>query len=183
MVGEVRDLETAEIAVQAALTGHLVFSTLHTNDAPGAVVRLQDMGVPSFRITSAIIGVVAQRLMRTICPECREIYQPSDAERDELKLPVEVTELAKGNGCDFCLNTGYRGRTGIFEIFEMDENIGKLVLGQASSMDIRNMAVSKGMRSLREMGQEKVIQGITTTEELRRVIYTGREWGIQNAQI
>jgi type II secretory ATPase GspE/PulE/Tfp pilus assembly ATPase PilB-like protein len=175
MVGEIRDFETADIAGNAALTGHLVFSTLHTNDAPGALVRLLDMGIQPFLTSSAVIGVVAQRLVRVICPECKEFYTPSDEERNFLRLPDGVTELARGKGCDYCLNTGYYGRTGIFEIFEMDEDVRKLVLAQAPSTEIKDMTLSKGMKSLSESGREKVIEKVSTVDDLRRVIYTGKD--------
>lgn len=145
MVGEIRDLETAEIAVQAALTGHLVFSTLHTNDAPGAVTRLLDMGVEPFLISSSVIGILAQRLVRTICEEC------------------------KGKGCKVCLSTGFKGRTGIFELMLADEEIRKLTAAKASSDELRKAAVKAGMKTLRQDGEEKVKQGLTTKEEVMRV--------------
>jgi len=172
MVGEIRDSETAEIAIQAALTGHLVFSTLHTNDAPGAVIRLLDMEIPSFLIASALIGVIAQRLVRTICSECMEIYQPSPAELQLLDLPEDGTAYKRGKGCSFCFGTGYHGRMGIFEVLKIDESIKRLILAQAPSNDIRKTALSKGMKSLRDMGREKVVQGISTIEEIQRTTYT-----------
>jgi type IV pilus assembly protein PilB len=171
MVGEIRDFETADIAVQAALTGHLVFSTLHTNDAPGAIVRLLDMGVQPFFTASAVTGVAAQRLVRTICPQCKESYRPSRAELQWLNLPDDVSTLARGKGCNFCLNTGYRGRTGVFEILEIDEGIRQLILAQAPANEIRKMALAEGMESLCEMGREKVLQGISTVEEVQRATY------------
>jgi len=188
MVGEIRDFETADIAIQAALTGHLVFSTLHTNDAPGAIVRLLDMGVQPFFTASAVIGVAAQRLVRTICPECKESYRPSRAELQWLDLPDNradlkpVPILSRGKGCNFCFNTGYRGRTGIFEVLKIDEDIRGLILTQAPASEIRKVALTKGMKSLREMGREKVLQGISTVEEVQRVIYT-EEGETVNAQI
>lgn len=175
MVGEIRDFETADIAINAALTGHLVLSTLHTNDAPGATVRLLDMGVQPFLTASAVIGVIAQRLLRTICPECKESYSPSQEERELLELPEDVTTLERGVGCDFCRNTGYRGRIGIFEMFEIDEDIRKLILDQAPSAEMKNLTLSKGMVSLSESARQKVLQGVSTTEEIRKVIYTGKD--------
>jgi type IV pilus assembly protein PilB len=145
MVGEIRDLETAEIAVQAALTGHLVFSTLHTNDAPGAITRLVDMGVEPFLISSSVIGILAQRLVRTICKEC------------------------KGKGCKSCFSTGLKGRIGIYELMLTDEKIRELTLSKASSDEIRKSAYKAGMQLLHEDGEEKIKQGITTKEEVMRV--------------
>ncbi len=175
MVGEIRDFETADIAIRAALTGHLVFSTLHTNDAPGTVIRLLDMGVQPFLTASSVIGVVAQRLIRTICPECKEHYQPSQAEREDLELPEDVIELARGRGCNFCHDTGYQGRIGIFELFKVDEDVGKLILAQAPSNEIKKLAISKGMIPLSESVRQKVLQGISTVEEIERVIHLGRD--------
>jgi type IV pilus assembly protein PilB len=175
MVGEIRDFETADIAINAALTGHLVLSTLHTNDAPGATVRLLDMEVQPFLTASAVIGVIAQRLLRTICPECKESYSPSQEEKKLLELPEDVTTLERGVGCDFCLNTGYRGRTGIFEMFEVDEDVRKAILDQAPSAEMKNLTLSKGMVSLSESARQKVLQGVSTTEEIRKVIYTGKD--------
>ena len=171
MVGEIRDSETAEIAIQAALTGHLVFSTLHTNDAPGAVVRLLDMGIQPFLTASAVIGVVSQRLVRTICPECKEFYRPSREVLKMLDAPPGVTELAHGRGCDFCRNTGYKGRSGIYEVFELDDDVRRLILTQASTSEIRKLALEKGMKSLSKVGREKILQGISTVEEVERVVY------------
>lgn len=173
MVGEIRDPETAGIAVQAALTGHLVFSTLHTNDAPGAVARLIDMEVQPFLIASSVLGVVAQRLVRTICPECKEFYRPSQEILDILQAPKGVLELARGKGCDFCRGTGYKGRTGIYEIFEMDDDVRPLVIAQAPTSEIRKTAIAKGMKSLPKMGKEKVLQGVSTYEEVNRHVYLG----------
>jgi len=176
MVGEIRDFETADIAIRAALTGHLVFSTLHTNDAPGTVVRLLDMGVQPFLTASSVIGVIAQRLIRTICPECREVYQASQEEKEILGLSAgDEIELVRGRGCDFCHDSGYRGRIGIFELFEVDEDIGRLILDKAASSDIKKLALSKGMVPLIESARQKVLQGITTIEDMRRVIYVGRD--------
>ncbi|MGQ9608139.1 MAG: GspE/PulE family protein [bacterium] len=175
MVGEIRDTETAEIAIQAALTGHLVFSTLHTNDAPSAVVRLLDMGIQPFLTSSAVIGVIAQRLVRTICPECKEFYQPSKEELELLGTTRTDIKLAKGCGCPLCKGTGYRGRTAVYEIFEIDESIRRLIVAQAPTSEIRKMAIAKGMKSLSQMGREKILQGVSTLEEVHRVIHLGEE--------
>ena len=175
MVGEIRDSETADIAINAALTGHLVLSTLHTNDAPSALVRLLDMGIEPFLTSSAVIGVIAQRLVRTICPDCKEFYRPSQDEMELLNLSDDSVELAVGKGCDVCHDTGYTGRIGIFEIFEIDEDIRRLILAKVPSGEIKALALTKWMKSLGEMGREKVLQGISTTEEVRRVIYTGKD--------
>jgi general secretion pathway protein E len=170
MVGEIRDLETAEISIQAALTGHLVFSTLHTNDAPGAVARLQDMGAESYLVASVLNGVLAQRLVRRICDACRALYQP-DA-RDLLAIGItDATEidLSRGKGCDECHGTGYRGRTGIYELFVINEEARGLILSKRPSGVVRRYATEHGMVSLRDDGWAKVRAGITTVEELLRV--------------
>lgn len=172
MVGEIRDFETADVAIQASLTGHLVFSTLHTNDAPGAIVRLLDMGVQPFFTASAVVGVAAQRLIRTVCPECRKLYRPSSEELQQMNIPADQDiMLTKGMGCAFCFNTGYRGRTGIFELMKVDDSIRELILKQAPASEIEKKASKAGMKSLREMGREKVLQGISTVEEIRKATY------------
>jgi len=175
MVGEIRDTETAEMSIQAALTGHLVFSTLHTNDAPGAIVRLLDMGIQPFLTASAVIGVVSQRLVRKICPECKEFYKPSPEALKRLEAPPDVTQLARGKGCDFCRRTGYKGRTGIYEVFELDEEVRRLILTQAPTSEIRKLALEKGMRSLSRVGKEKILEGVSTMEEVERVVYLEEE--------
>jgi type IV pilus assembly protein PilB len=171
MVGEIRDYETAEIAIQSALTGHLVLSTLHTNDAPSSLVRLADMGVEPFMIASSVEGVVAQRLVRVICPRCKEQYEATTAEKVDLRLtPDEEVYLYRGQGCSFCKNTGYKGRLGIFEILIVDKEVKDMVLAKASQHDIENHArVRQGMKSLREDGIAKVLAGVTTVIELNRV--------------
>jgi type IV pilus assembly protein PilB len=169
MIGEIRDLETANIAVQASLTGHLVFSTLHTNDAPSAVTRLIDMGVKPFLVASAVRAIMAQRLVRTVCPRCKEPYTPSQYEMEVLKLdPEEMkkTTVYKGRGCSDCAKTGYRGRKGIFEIFSVDEEVRRLIYEKVPSNVIRNRAREIGMRTLREDGVRKIMAGITTPEEV-----------------
>lgn len=168
MVGEIRDKETADIAIQASLTGHTVFSTLHTNDAPSALTRLIDMGVEPFLISSSVIGILAQRLVRVICKHCKEKYTPSA----EMLKDIGVKSAAlfyKGKGCEDCKNTGYMGRIGIFEFLRMSEEVRKMVVAKASADEIKRKAVEEGMRSLREDGLDKVKRGITTIEEILRV--------------
>ncbi|HEX30318.1 TPA: type II/IV secretion system protein, partial [Candidatus Poribacteria bacterium] len=175
MVGEIRDPETADIAIQAALTGHRVLSTVHTNDAPSAVVRLTDMGVQPFLIAASVTGVISQRLVRVICSECRESYKPSEDELLQLGVePGEVGEikLYRGRGCKFCFHTGYKGRTGIFEVMVVNDEIRKLIVEKASTDDIRKAAIESGMITLRQDAAIKVLRGITTLEEINRVIYT-----------
>jgi len=170
MVGEIRDLETAEIAIQAALTGHLVFSTLHTNDAPGAITRLQDMGAEPYLIASVLSGVLAQRLLRRICQSCRVPHEPDPA--DLLAIGVtdgQGAELYRGGGCDACRKTGYKGRIGIYELFVITEDIRSLILRRAATTEIRRAAVEGGMVSLREDGWAKARAGLTTVEEILRV--------------
>lgn len=170
MVGEIRDRTTAEIAIQASLTGHLVFSTVHTNDAPGAITRLVDMQVEPFLVASSLMAVLAQRLVRTICPECKEEYAPTAIELHELGLDPKTTpKLWRGKGCSTCQNTGYLGRQGIFELMLVEENIRQLILQNADSATIKNKAREQGMVTLREDGAHKVKMGITTVEEVTRV--------------
>ena len=163
MVGEIRDAETAEIAMQASLTGHLVLSTLHTNDAATAVTRLMDMGIEPFMVASSLAGILAQRLVRTICPHCRESYRPEQ--------PVEgLPELLyRGRGCDHCFGQGTLGRTGIYELLTIDSELCSMITRQAPSGEIKEYAISRGMRTLREDGLAKVAAGITTLEEVLRV--------------
>ena len=172
MVGEIRDVETAEISIHSALTGHLVFSTLHTNDAPGAVTRLLDMGIEGFLVSSSLIGVLAQRLVRMICPVCKEPVKPQQELIDKLQLG-ENAETYHGRGCDECRNTGYRGRTGIFELMMVDADMRQMILEKVSSDVIRKKAVENKMEVLRDSGWEKVRQGITTIEEVLRVSQEG----------
>jgi len=169
MVGEIRDTETAEIAIHSALTGHLVFSTLHTNDAPGAVTRLLDMGIEGFLVSSSLVGVLAQRLVRVICPHCREPYTPPQELVEKVEILREGITPYRGRGCQECRGTGYLGRTGIFELMVMNEDIRKLVLDRASSSAIRKRAIEDGMQVLKECGWQKVREGITTVEEVMRV--------------
>ncbi|MBI1893956.1 MAG: type II secretion system ATPase GspE [Candidatus Rokubacteria bacterium] len=169
LVGEIRDGETADIAIHAALTGHLVFSTLHTNDAAGAVTRLQDMGIESYLIASSVLGILAQRLVRLVCRECREPF-PVDGEiRREIAQNGDDLETYRGRGCEACNYTGYRGRTGIYEFLIVDEEVRRLVLQKTSAQVIKQAAVATGMRTLREDGWEKVQRGITSVSEVLRV--------------
>jgi general secretion pathway protein E len=172
LVGEIRDLETAEIAIHAALTGHLVFSTLHTNDAPGAVTRLIDMGIEPFLVVSSVVAIIAQRLVRVICPSCKEPYKPGQAVLEELRLTPSRSSkktFYRGKGCPECLNTGYHGRTGIYEILLVDDAIRSLVLKTSDSVTIRAEAIQRGMQTLRDDGIRKVLEGQTTIEEVLRI--------------
>ncbi len=172
MVGEIRDVETAEIAIHSALTGHLVFSTLHTNDASGAITRLLDMGIEGFLVSSSLIGVLAQRLVRVICPKCKESYKEKQEIIDQLELKGDGT-MYRGKGCDYCRQTGYRGRTGIFELMIVDTEIRRMILEKASSDRIRHKLIAGGMEVLRDSGWKKVEQGVTTVEEILRVTQEG----------
>jgi general secretion pathway protein E len=171
MVGEIRDRETAEIAIRAALTGHLVLSTLHTNDAPSAITRLTDMGVENYLLTSSLVAVLAQRLVRVICGQCRREETVSGAWLRSVGLDVSGAEqtIHRGAGCEACAHTGFRGRVGIFELMELDEEIRRLILAGADSNSLARTARARGMRTLFEDGWRKVLEGITTPEELVRV--------------
>jgi general secretion pathway protein E/type IV pilus assembly protein PilB len=172
MIGEIRDLETAEIAVNASLTGHLVFSTLHTNDAPGAVTRMIDIGVKPFLVASSTRAIMAQRLVRRICPKCKEEYTPSEHELHLLgpaASQIEQAQLYRGRGCGDCANTGYRGRLGIYEIFVLNDDVRHMINEQVASSEIRAAARKIGMRTLREDGLRKVVAGMTTIEEVFRI--------------
>ncbi len=172
MVGEIRDLETAEIAVQAALTGHRVFSTLHTNDAASGITRLIDMGVEPFLISSSVNAFLAQRLVRTICPHCREQYKPTPKMLDEFNLKVSQLKggkLWRGKGCEKCLNTGYKGRIGIYELLIVDGEIRKMIMAHTDSIIIKEYAVKHGMVTLLQDGITKAAEGLTTIEEVMRV--------------
>ncbi|MFH1337015.1 MAG: type II secretion system ATPase GspE [Candidatus Zixiibacteriota bacterium] len=172
LVGEIRDLETAEIAIQAALTGHLVFSTLHTNDAASAITRLIDMGIEPFLITSSVLAIIAQRLVRTVCPYCK---RPAEMTAEYIKeLNVDEEDLNKacictGDGCEKCLHTGYFGRTGIYEIMKITEEIKKVILTTSDANTINRSAITEGMKTLRQDGANKILMGISTTEEILRV--------------
>ena len=172
MIGEIRDLETAEIAVNASLTGHLVFSTLHTNDAPSAITRMIDIGVKPFLVASSTRAIMAQRLVRKICPKCKEPHKPTDTEMHLLGRTgeqVAAAEIFRGRGCADCSGTGYRGRLGIYEIFALDDDVRHMISDQVSAIDIRVQARRLGMRTLREDGLRKVVAGMTTLEEIFRV--------------
>jgi len=171
LVGEIRDLETAEIAVQAALTGHLVFSTLHTNDAPSSIARLRDMGVPPFLITATLEAILAQRLVRKICQNCRELTVPSTEALADLEMtPDDVVgkTFYRGRGCAACNNTGFKGRTGIFEFMPITDEIRELIHRGASTEELRDAAQRAGMKTLRQAGLEKIYEGVTTVEEVVR---------------
>jgi general secretion pathway protein E len=170
MVGEIRDLETAEIAIQSALTGHLVFSTLHTNDAPGAVTRLQDLGCEPYLVSSVLSGVLAQRLVRRICQACRAPAHPDAAELLAIGIPESTgVELFRGKGCDECRGTGYRGRIGIYELFRINDETRSLIVRRAPAGEIRRHAVEHGMLTLREDAWGKACAGLTTVDEILRV--------------
>ncbi len=171
LVGEIRDLETAQIAVQASLTGHLVFSTLHTNDAPSSIVRLLDLGLEAFLLTATVEGIVAQRLVRTVCSKCKEPYTPTEEQLMELQIkPEEILgrKFYRGRGCDNCHSSGYRGRTALFEIMAMDDALRDLIMKQASTAVLRDEARKRGMRSLRESGLRAIYEGLTTIDEVVR---------------
>ncbi|MDR0871045.1 MAG: GspE/PulE family protein [Planctomycetaceae bacterium] len=171
LVGEIRDRETAEIAVQASLTGHLVFSTLHTNDAPSTITRMKDMGIPSFLITATVQAILAQRLVRTICKDCREQYTPTPEQLAELDLdPAAIAgkPFFRGRGCVTCNNTGYKGRTAIHEFMLINDEIRALINAGASAADLRDAAARNGMVVLREAGMQKIYEGLTTIDEVAR---------------
>jgi len=171
-IGEIRDLETAEIAIRAALTGHLVLSTLHTNDAPSAMSRLVDMGVEPFLASSSVIGVIAQRLMRMVCPKCKEPYSPGKDFLQSLDLPSSGSgkghKFHSAKGCDGCRSTGYKGRTGVFELFEVTEPIKEIILAKGSASELKKQAVEEGMTTLRQEALKKLQKGLTTAEEVLR---------------
>ena len=171
LVGEIRDLETAQIAVQASLTGHLVFSTLHTNDAPSSIIRLLDLGIEAFLLTATVEAIIAQRLVRTICPSCKEPYRPTDEQLMELNLTPDVVRgrsFFRGRGCDVCHGSGYKGRLAIFEIMGIDDGMRDLIMKQASTAVLREESRRRGMRSLRESGLLAIYDGLTTIDEVVR---------------
>ena len=173
LIGEIRDFETAEIAVSAALTGHLVLSTLHTNDAAGAISRLVNFGIAPFLVASALLGTASQRLMRTSCPQCRQAYKPSKREIELLfgKSPKEQkTELYRGAGCEACCQTGYQGRKSIYEILRITPAIRKLLVHGSSDLTVRQLAIKEGMKTLRDSAVSEVLNGVSTLEELTRVV-------------
>jgi len=174
LVGEIRDRETADIAIQAALTGHLVFSTLHTNDAPSALTRLVDMGVKPFLVASAVMAIMGQRLIRRLCPECKEAYEPSDVELRGVGL--SQSDLAgrtvyRPTGCDKCNGGGYKGRQGVYELLEMSSDLRDLTFNKKPTKDLRVKAISEGMTTLQKDGVRKFLGGMTTIEEILRVTH------------
>jgi general secretion pathway protein E len=166
MIGEIRDKETAEIAIQSALTGHLVLSTLHTNDAPSAIIRLVDMGIEPYLLSSCVIGVLAQRLVRKICPHCKTAFVPSPSEIASIGLNIQ--QLYRGIGCDHCLGTGYKGRQGIYELMPMSTQIKKQLLTSPEATQISQVALNMGMKTLRDHGKLLVQAGVTTWSEVWR---------------
>ena len=176
MVGEIRDRETAEIAVQAALTGHLVFSTLHTNDTPTAFTRLMDMGIEPFLVSSSLLGVLAQRLVRKVCDKCKEYFEPGEEVLKSLGLEDKIgkgLKFAKGKGCRICNQIGYKGRIGIFEILKVSPAIQELVIKKVSADEIRELAIKEGLATLRHAAIDKLMSGLTTVEEVMRVTLEG----------
>ena len=172
LVGEMRDLETASMGIQAALTGHLVFSTLHTNDAPSAVTRMVDMGIPGYLVASSVIGLIAQRLVRLVCSHCKESYQPNEAALEAAGIPLELAktgDFARGKGCGRCQRGGFHGRLGIFEMMPVSSKIRELIFAGESSIEIRKQAIREGMITLYADGVDKVLNGVTTLEEVYRV--------------
>ena len=169
MIGEIRDLETANIAINASLTGHLVFSTLHTNDAPSAVARLVDIGTPPFLVSSSVRAIIAQRLVRRLCPKCKQPHELTEGEMRALRIDesqLSGTSVMKAVGCEMCRHLGYKGRMGIFEIFEIDDEVRHMINDKASTIELRKRARELGMRTLREDGVRKVLSGMTTVEEV-----------------
>lgn len=174
LVGEIRDEETATTAIQASLTGHLVFSTLHTNDAPSALTRLVDIGVQPFLVASSIIGVMGQRLVRKVCPKCRQKYEPAPHLLKSLGIRPEVASKAnfsRGKGCGHCNKTGYRGRLAIYELMNMTSQVRELCFKGASTVEVRKLARKQGMRTLFEDGMIKALKGITTIDEVLRITH------------
>ncbi len=169
MIGEIRDRETAEIAIQAALTGHLVLTTLHTNDAPSALTRLVDMGIEPYLLSSSVIGVLAQRLVRQICPKCKTGYQPTEVELQNLRIDDPIDTLYYGKGCPDCYETGYKGRLGIYELMGMSGPLRRKLVETADSSSLQKVALDEGMTTLRQDGGVLVAQGLTTTAEVLRV--------------
>ncbi len=171
LVGEIRDKETAEIAVQASLTGHLVFTTVHTNDAPSTIARLLDLGLEPFLVTATLEGIIAQRLVRKICTNCKTQYTPAEEQLMELELRPEDAEgkiFYYGKGCENCNNTGYKGRLGLYEIMLLDDDIRDMIIQHASTQVLRQAAKARGMRTLRQSGLMAIYDGITTIEEVVR---------------
>ena len=166
MVGEIRDLETGSIAIKAALTGHLVLSTLHTNDAPSTITRMVDMGIEPFNVASAVNLIVAQRLVRRICKECKQEHQYTDEEMHAFGIDRKVGPFFKGAGCDTCAGTGYKGRQGLYEVMALSSPLRRGILKGGSTEELRDIAVQEGMLTLRMDGMVKVKKGVTTLEEV-----------------
>ncbi|MCF7806699.1 MAG: type II secretion system ATPase GspE [Simkaniaceae bacterium] len=169
LIGEIRDRETADIAIQASLTGHLVLSTLHTNDAPSAITRLIDMGIEPYLLSSSLLAVLGQRLIRKICPHCKEAYSPTDEEFLELGLQKDARPFYVGKGCSHCFNVGYQGREAIYELLEVDSYIKQQLLMNPDASHLQRIAVERGMRTMRECGFDKILDGVTTSSEVLRV--------------
>jgi type IV pilus assembly protein PilB len=172
LVGEMRDLETAQMGIQASLTGHLVFSTLHTNDAPSAITRLVDMGVPSYLVASSVMAIMAQRLVRVVCQKCKQPYKPSESSLEAAGIPPHLLANAnfmRGRGCNHCGNSGFRGRLGLFELMLMSSKVRELTFNDRPTSEIRRVAISEGMKTLYADGVQKVLKGISTLEEVLRV--------------
>ncbi len=166
MVGEIRDKETAEIAIRAALTGHLVFSTLHTNDAASAITRLTDMGIEPFLVTSSVKQVLAQRLVRRVCENCKSAYKPEESKLKELGLPIKNQVYYKGTGCEKCNQTGYKGRIALIEILPLTDSLSQVINGNSSAMEIKEQAKKEGMITLRDTGTRLILDGVTTVSEV-----------------
>ena len=172
MLGEIRDEETAEIAIRSAITGHIVLSTLHTNDTVSSVSRLVDMGIQRYMVTSAVAGIVAQRLLKRICPRCAESYTASEMERKELGITTAAPLLLRrGKGCPFCGNTGYKGRTAIHEVFVLDQEMKSMINTNRTNEEIKERACQKGMKTLADSARELVLKGTTTVEEMLKATY------------
>jgi general secretion pathway protein E len=180
MIGEIRDVETAEIAIQAALTGHLVLSTLHTNDAPSAVTRLVDMGIEPYLLSSSLVGIAAQRLVRRICPECKQPYEPTDRELESMgaeRSSLSQGALYHGVGCPVCFGSGYKGRHGIYELLTVDNAIKKQIVKSPDTVELRRIGIESGMSSLLDHGRDLALKGITTVAEVLRVTKGAEERG------
>ena len=172
MVGEIRDEETAVMAIQSALTGHLVFSTLHTNDSASAVSRLLDLGIEPYLLSSSLLAVMAQRLIRQVCPHCQQKRTATDVEKDFFSNLVDecnLSEITSGSGCEHCRQSGYRGRLGVFELLSINDGTRELIQNRSNATAIRKHAIGSGMRLLHEDGYEKILAGKTTPEEVRRI--------------
>ncbi len=171
MIGEIRDAETAQIAVRASITGHLVLSTVHTNDTSSTIARLVDMGIEEYLVSSSLTGIVAQRLVKRICPSCKEEYIPTEFERNMLNVDADVV-LYRGQGCNACNNTGYKGRTAIHEVLPVTEDIRSMISNRANTQEIKQEAINNGMMTLRDSAKRLVVEGVTTMEELIKMTYS-----------